>query len=476
MMIETGLILHRIETDGGLCESSNETLGSLKAISPSRSTLDRYMGHTDCDVGISKLVKDRLKAECETLQPTEKIVSVIVEEMAIKERYIYDRTTDKFIGAVNIDGLYDSSIGKYPMLASKLICFVVNVSPCKYNNDLEDRILGQFIIGLNKGPVKGRLFEEDCLQLSLEKAIGLRIASAFQYDLSTSKTLIQVKEEHIGYVQKLGSAVFPLRYSVGGKDLQELECRLTEVLRRLEEAGLTVSERKCKISRESLNVLGFKIDANGIHTRDEKIKAVRDAPRPTCVQELQSFLGIQNTVQLTFPLLSLLGKQIRCRLDLLRPTTNSNKVQQAQEKQIQKYGGINRPWQVGEKVWVKDYRKKEGSWIAGITEQVLGPRRFRVAIPSLQSRCIRHVNQLSKRSNVPVAWGNSIFDRRGSEDENKESLEIKEADKIDCSGDNNTELRIEHNDNIECVCNSRVLDGIRARREIKPPKRLIEEM
>ncbi|KAJ4427075.1 hypothetical protein ANN_24690 [Periplaneta americana] len=72
---------------------------------PSRSALDRYMGHTDCDVGISKLVKDRLKAECETLLPTEKIVSVIIEEMAIKERFIYDRTTDKFIEAVNTAGL-----------------------------------------------------------------------------------------------------------------------------------------------------------------------------------------------------------------------------------------------------------------------------------------------------------------------------------------------------------------------------------
>lgn len=93
---------------------------------PSRSTLDRYMGNVDCDVGISQLVKDRLKAECENLQSTEKIVSMIANEMAIKERLLYNKASDKFIGIVNTEGIYDSKIGKYPTLANKLLCFVVH--------------------------------------------------------------------------------------------------------------------------------------------------------------------------------------------------------------------------------------------------------------------------------------------------------------------------------------------------------------
>lgn len=93
---------------------------------PSRSTLDRYIGNVDCDVGISPLVKSRLQIECENLEPMEKIVSIIADEMAIKERLLYDRTSDKFFGIVNAEGIYDECVGKYPTLANKLLCFVVN--------------------------------------------------------------------------------------------------------------------------------------------------------------------------------------------------------------------------------------------------------------------------------------------------------------------------------------------------------------
>ncbi|KAJ4426887.1 hypothetical protein ANN_26686 [Periplaneta americana] len=93
---------------------------------PSRSTLDRYIGNVDCDVGISPLVKSRLQIECENLEPMEKIVSIIADEMAIKERLLYDRTSDKFFEIVNAEGIYDECVGKYPTLANKLLCFVVN--------------------------------------------------------------------------------------------------------------------------------------------------------------------------------------------------------------------------------------------------------------------------------------------------------------------------------------------------------------
>ncbi|KAJ4442671.1 hypothetical protein ANN_04260 [Periplaneta americana] len=93
---------------------------------PSRSTLDRYIGNVDCDVGISPLVNSRLQIECENLEPMEKIVSIIADEMAVKEWLLYDRTSDKFFGIVNAEGIYDECVGKYRTLANKLLCFVVN--------------------------------------------------------------------------------------------------------------------------------------------------------------------------------------------------------------------------------------------------------------------------------------------------------------------------------------------------------------
>jgi hypothetical protein len=38
--------------------------------------------------------------------------------------------------------------------------------------------------------------------------------------------------------------------------------------------------------------LGYKIDAEGLHPVEEKVKAIRDAPSPKNVTELKSYLGL----------------------------------------------------------------------------------------------------------------------------------------------------------------------------------------
>ena len=42
------------------------------------------------------------------------------------------------------------------------------------------------------------------------------------------------------------------------------------------------------LSRE----LGYKIDAHGLHTTTQKVKAIQQAPRPVNQHQLQSFLGL----------------------------------------------------------------------------------------------------------------------------------------------------------------------------------------
>ncbi|KAF6207855.1 hypothetical protein GE061_016304 [Apolygus lucorum] len=63
-------------------------------------------------------------------------------------------------------------------------------SACQYS-DLDDRILDQFVLGLHKGPIKDRLFEEDRKTLTLDRAMTLttsREATLHQYDLPVVKT------------------------------------------------------------------------------------------------------------------------------------------------------------------------------------------------------------------------------------------------------------------------------------------------
>ena len=62
----------------------------------------------------------------------------------------------------------------------------------------------------------------------------------------------------------------------------------------LETTGLRLKKQKCQFLRNSVVYLGHHIDASGLSPCAEKVQAVRDAPAPTNVSELKSFLGLLN--------------------------------------------------------------------------------------------------------------------------------------------------------------------------------------
>ena len=63
-----------------------------------------------------------------------------------------------------------------------------------------------------------------------------------------------------------------------------------EVLTRLEEAGLRLKRSKCAV----FEYLGHRVDAQGLHPVEKKVKAIMEAPTPTNVTELKSYLGLLN--------------------------------------------------------------------------------------------------------------------------------------------------------------------------------------
>lgn len=70
--------------------------------------------------------------------------------------------------------------------------------------------------------------------------------------------------------------------------------RLDEVLARLEKVGPTVNRPKCEFFQDEVVYLGFRINKEGLHVTEDKVKAVRDAPRPTTITEMRAFLGLVN--------------------------------------------------------------------------------------------------------------------------------------------------------------------------------------
>ncbi|KAK8769379.1 hypothetical protein V5799_014158 [Amblyomma americanum] len=66
-----------------------------------------------------------------------------------------------------------------------------------------------------------------------------------------------------------------------GKDTTEHAQRLDKVLSRVSEKGLRLRQAKCRFGIDSVGFLGHKIDAKGIHTTEEKVRAILQAPWQT---------------------------------------------------------------------------------------------------------------------------------------------------------------------------------------------------
>ena len=89
-----------------------------------------------------------------------------------------------------------------------------------------------------------------------------------------------------------------------GKTDEHLAC-LEEVLKRLLWHGLHVRRSKCCFLQPRVIFLGYRIDGEGIHVTDKKLKAIMQAPAPENMQELRSFWASSITMANSFQILQL---------------------------------------------------------------------------------------------------------------------------------------------------------------------------
>ena len=91
---------------------------------------------------------------------------------------------------------------------------------------------------------------------------------------------------------------------------------LAQVLRQLEDTGIRLKKEKCSFCLSQVEYLGHWISAKGLQPSMTKVQAITDAPKPTRVSELKSFLGlvnyyakfISNLATILSPLYKLLGR------------------------------------------------------------------------------------------------------------------------------------------------------------------------
>ena len=91
---------------------------------------------------------------------------------------------------------------------------------------------------------------------------------------------------------------------ITGKDLDEHLQNLDMVLNRLQMNGMRLRNEKCSFLKPEVVYLGHKIDSEGIHPTTDKCQAIKEAPVPTNLGELRSYLGLLNYYHKFLPNLS----------------------------------------------------------------------------------------------------------------------------------------------------------------------------
>ena len=69
---------------------------------------------------------------------------------------------------------------------------------------------------------------------------------------------------------------------------------LDAVLKRMQEANLTLNEEKCQFCTTEVHFLGQIVDVSGVRPDPEKVAVIQNFPKPTCVGDIRQFLGMVN--------------------------------------------------------------------------------------------------------------------------------------------------------------------------------------
>ncbi|KAF9760902.1 Retrovirus-related Pol polyprotein from transposon [Nosema granulosis] len=78
------------------------------------------------------------------------------------------------------------------------------------------------------------------------------------------------------------------------RSLADHERHVLAVLEKLKDAGVRLNRKKCKFAQKEIKILGTIVSKDKISPDPDKVKAIREFPRPKTVRELRSFLGVVN--------------------------------------------------------------------------------------------------------------------------------------------------------------------------------------
>lgn len=98
---------------------------------------------------------------------------------------------------------------------------------------------------------------------------------------------------------------------IGGRNEEEHDKTLEQVLQRASDYGITFNKEKCILNTETLEFYGYRFTTEGLKPTEEKVKAVKESKRPESKTEVRSFLGMIGYLSKFIPMFSSLTAPLR---------------------------------------------------------------------------------------------------------------------------------------------------------------------
>lgn len=149
------------------------------------------------------------------------------------------------------------------------------------------------VIDLNRAYAQLRTREEDIEKTAIITPIGLY---EFPRMIPGLKNAGQTFQRFIHEVLRGFDYVFPFvdDLLIASPNETTHEQHLRNVLKRLEENGITINPAKCVLGQPQVKFLGYTVSKNGIIPPAEKVIAITNYSKPRTIEELRRFLGMIN--------------------------------------------------------------------------------------------------------------------------------------------------------------------------------------
>jgi hypothetical protein len=175
---------------------------------------------------------------------------------------------------------------------------IANRYPLPIMSELQDRVRGAKIftkIDLKNGYNLIRIKPGDEWKTAFKTWYGLYEYTVMPFGLSNAPATFQNMMNHIFRdLLDLGLIVYLDDILIYAETEEEYDRIVTDVLKRLAENRLPISQDKCFWSTTRVDFLGYAISKDGIEMAQDKVQCIRDWECPRSLRDVQSFIGFAN--------------------------------------------------------------------------------------------------------------------------------------------------------------------------------------